>query len=869
MGLIEWYIMIGFYPKSVAILARSSRCPLTRPARLILRSSAAPRRFFSLSSSSSSSSILRSSLPSLNRLTRVRGLQSRTMASSSNNPFSTLLNRDPLTARLAILQPAADQNAPIELTLTDAVLKDTSYECISYDRSSKPTPGVDNNATMTVTVDGVPQDIPKQLGDALLTFRRKNRPRTLWADVLVGRTPTELSAQAGVQRAVLEGAERTLCWLGPDKGETTTLAFETIAEMGRRFEEAARAVGLSPDDRLSSATLQQMDGIRERLHNCSLGDLNSLNFPVWRQIYDVLRAPYWRTVQVVADIVLAPAPVVVCGRGNIRWASYIAATRALPLFQVKFFKVPLAPNVARGFEIANQIEVAERRRRLGESIELLPMVQTARECEPRDPRESIFSMLLIATPSKRVEFHKAGPQPLPSIDYNKTAQEVFVEAARYSVLERQDLMLWFAERPPCARRTKGLPSWVPDYGAVSPKVGALFNPNGGMRQWWENIKPETVRKPITITADNALCLQARPLDRVVHVSPIFNGGNARRLCYLEFQKLHEAMTSSSPSSSSSPAPPNPFSKEPLATITQRFWRTLILNSGGSRSASNTLSDSVPPPDDLGVSFESILAEEGVLAALDCSKHEVQLPENAARIRDSPEIMALLPRCGKAGPYEALLTHNTVGRRFFWTEGGRFGMSCIEDVRAVDSNLDRDNDQKVGDTAEGVEEVEKRRMADLGRMMSDPMAKMMTEQFQLYLNERDPNMARIHAKAVRGALPEMTEGALGRVDDGLREGDLVVACVGGFLPYVMRPKQKEAETEGGAEERTEDGASEGGKGKSNAQPAEDTPEDPSTYEYVGECYLHGAMQGEDFQSTRFFGQKYWNVDVSKLVDIKIV
>ncbi|KAI0880474.1 uncharacterized protein GGS22DRAFT_174957 [Annulohypoxylon maeteangense] len=853
--------MRRFYPK-FGLVVRRSRCPVTRPARIIL-SSAAPLRNFSPSSSLSSSPKHLS-----------RGPQSRTMASSSN-PFSTLLTRDAPTARLAILQPAEDQDAPIELTLTEAVLKDTSYECISYDRSASAA-----DTTETVSVDGVSQAIPKHLADALRTFRRKERPRTLWADVLAGRTPAELSAQAGTQRAVLEGAERTLCWLGADKGLSTTKAFATIAEMGRRFEDACRSVGLGPDDRLSAATMQQMEGLRGSLINSGAGDLNSFDFGIWDEIYDVFGASYWSSVQAVADIVLARAPVVVCGRSNIRWSSYIAASRAMPLYQAKFFGVPMLPSVFKGFEIANQIEIAERRRRLGESIELLPMVQTARDCGPRDVRESVFSMLLIATPSRRVEHHNAGPQPLPTIDYGKTPQQVFTEMARYSVLERQDLMLWYAERPPCARRLKGLPSWVPDFGAMPPKIGSLFNPISGMRHWWETIRPETAKKPITVSEDNALCLQARPLDRIVHVSPIFNAGNARRLCYTEFQKLHEAISSSSNSSSSdSPSPPNPFSNEPFTTTTQRFWRTLILNSGGSKTASDTLGDNVAPPDSLGNAFESILAEEGILAALDCSMHELQLPENAARMRASPEIMSLLPRCGKAGPYEALLAHNTIGRRLFWTQGGRFGLSAVEDVKAIDPNLERDTERGNGDGKEDEEdEVEKRRMPELGRLMNDPMTRMMMEQFQNYLNERDPNMARVHAKAVRGALPEMSEDALGRVDDGVRGGDLVVACVGGFFPYILRPQRKEpevnaegaeAEVEGGTAAKTAKGASEDGKGKSNLQPTEATSEDSSTYEFVGECYLHGSMQGEDFQSTRFFGQKYFDVDVSKLVDIKIV
>ncbi|KAI1099448.1 hypothetical protein F4804DRAFT_321825 [Jackrogersella minutella] len=71
---------------------------------------------------------------------------------ASSDPFSTLLSQDTLTARLAVLQPAADKNAPIELKLTDAVLKETSYECISYDRSSETSSALHN--TITVSVDG-------------------------------------------------------------------------------------------------------------------------------------------------------------------------------------------------------------------------------------------------------------------------------------------------------------------------------------------------------------------------------------------------------------------------------------------------------------------------------------------------------------------------------------------------------------------------------------------------------------------------------------------------------------------------------------------------------------------------------------------
>ncbi|KAI0114549.1 hypothetical protein F4776DRAFT_666695 [Hypoxylon sp. NC0597] len=775
---------------------------------------------------------------------------------SSSNPFSSLLGQQNITARLAILQPAADKDAPIELSLTEAAVKDTPYECISYDRSAKTAAAADN--MVTVKVDGEDQAIPKQLESALRTFRRKERARTFWADMLIGLTVEERSAQANIQRHVLENAERTLCWLGPDKGESTAKAFETIHEMGRRFTEACRQVGLGPDAGLMGATMQQMDGMREQLLNCPYNDLNSFNFNLWREIYDVYGSPYWKSVQCISEIVLARAPIIVCGRSNIRWAQYIASSRAMPVYQAKFFKVPLLPHVMKGFETANEIEIAERRRRLGQSLELLPMIQTARGCEPADPREIVFSMLHIATPSGRAQFHNQGSQPLPKIDYARTPQQVFTDAARYTVLERQDLLLWSGERPPCARRLKGLPSWVPDFAAKPPYMGAVFNPNAGMRAWWDEIRPAAARKPIRVSADNAVHLQARPLDRIVHVSPIFNAGNARRLCASEFKKLPEH--TSTPTSTSASASDG----ETLDQRTERFWRTLILNAGGTRGATATLRDNAPPPAEMGAHFQSLVAEESILKALNCTMVDLQTPRNAARLRNSPELMGLVQMCGKAARYETLLGKHAVGRRFFRTEGGRFGMTAIEDVVAADNSLAKEEkgseNERGGGRVAGPITTEEARRADMGRLMNDPIGRSMMESFQRYLNERDPAVARMAARAMRGEIPGRNEDEYVRTEDGVREGDLVVACVGGFYPYVLRPRSRQSEP-GTEASKAED---------SQSQPAEEREEDSATYEFVGECYLHKAMDGEDFQATgSLFRRKFFSVDVSKLVDITIV
>lgn len=177
----------------------------------------------------------------------------------ANNPFSTLLNPPDTSAQLAILLPAADNDAPIRLTLTQAILRQTSYGVISYDRTDA------DDDKVPVSVDGEDRPVPRALESALRALRRREQPRTLWADLLLlGHEDTARL------RHILSGAEETLCWLGPGSGEgasTTTgdvVVFETIAEMARRYSAACAQVGVDPDANLSRITAAQMTGLRER-----------------------------------------------------------------------------------------------------------------------------------------------------------------------------------------------------------------------------------------------------------------------------------------------------------------------------------------------------------------------------------------------------------------------------------------------------------------------------------------------------------------------------------------------------------------------------------------------------------------------------
>lgn len=691
---------------------------------------------------------------------------------NQNNPFAKLLHQ-PNLVRLAILHPA-ETNAPIKITLTDVKHEETPYECLSYDRTK-------DDDTIEIAVDDHTQAIPKSLESGLRAFRRKDRPRTLWADLLIGNNTEERSKQAGIMRTILENSERTLCWTG-EETERSAKAYQIIREMANRWTQACVKFGMPAS--FTRATPGQMQNVMTHLRSCPQNDLDSFNFATWNEIYDVFGSTYWKSVQCLPEIALAKKAIVVCGRNNIPWQDFHGASKALAIFHGKFFQVPLLPKVMKNISILHGIEIAERRRREGETIELLPMIMSARDADPKDPRESVFSMLPIVTPSKRLEYHNVQKSKLPDVDYSKSVQEVFIEASKYIIHERQDLLLWWSERAPCARRVKGLPSWAPDWSVGNGGASAL-NPNNDLRQWWDSVEP---RKRLTVSDDNALHLQAIPLDTITYLSPLFHGGNANRLAFKEWQRLEQLP-----------------SEESLEARRERFWRTLISNNGGF---GQTMASFGKPSNQVGGCFQSMLAEEEIYEKLDCTKEQLVLPEVNARIdRNDPRMRDLFMKAGRSGEFEHAMKTTTLGRRFFVTESGRFGMTGVENYSLVDSMYRNDQPEPQAGVAPSDTQP-------IGHLMSDPLARSMLEGFQGFLLNRDPNAANLVAKMMRGELeiqaPPKTEGA--------EVGDIIVACIGGFHPYVLRPVKN---------------AQDGGE-------ATTSPVSDSTYEYIGDCYLHGVM-----------------------------
>lgn len=671
------------------------------------------------------------------------------------NPFASLFSKRP-SGTIATLARLAPGGRSDEIALTLATFDPATcapFECISYDRSQ-------DWKTTEVSVDGKPTSIPLPLKEALHSFRHDRDSVILWADLLTGTSAEERSQQAQVMKTVMQNAQKVTCWLG-NGNERSSEAFDVLQTLANWNRQAS--IQINFPKKLSQATMRNMSDLRDFLRSRDLSKLKRQDAGLWREINSAISSPYFKSGHAITDLILGKEVFIRSGPGSIRWDDFNMAVRAMLFVLPGSDGVP-SPLLGESFQLLASIDVSVQRAEKGESLELLPMIQSARDAAiSSDPRELVFSILPIVTPSERAKILGNALEPLPVADYTKTTEQVFTEATKYIIQERQDLLIWWNQIPPCQRKIRDLPSFVPDWSTPIPKSLTFSDPKNGLRAWSESIKSP---KRIFIDDDNALHVQAHAFDQIVHVSPAFTRENFRGLLLKMWQQAIIVPG------------------EPKEQTLEKYWRCVVMDT--SAEYGESLRDTKKPDSGMWVNFQSILCEEMVLQALGCTLEELHnSPELQARARNDQACAELGPATGQSAPIEELIIRNSLGRRMFVTSSGKVGMTAVE----------------------GTDDSGERRVPNFDGPMGDSLGRSMLSAFQAHLAERNPELARITAEAMQGKLP-------GQRAPGVRSGDFVVALVGGFQPYVLRP-----------ESQTEDLQSE------------------KKYTFVGDCHLQGAMEGE--------------------------
>lgn len=686
---------------------------------------------------------------------------------ADTNPFARLFSAKPsgTIATLARLAPGKTTDG-IEISLATHDPKTSApYDCISYDRSKK----FDD---VDITVDGKPMPIPLPLKQALQSLRNPMDSILLWADLLTGNSAEERSKQAQVMKEVVQNARRVTCFLGPGSKRSGEV-FSVLQTLANWYRQACLHANFP--EKLSMATRRHMEDMQTSLRSRNMTEIRLHDTSLWQEINGVLTSSYFKSAQAITDIILGKEVIVQSGSGSLRWEDLDMALKAV-IFVLPSKGVMVPPSIAEYFQIISSIEISVRRAKKSETLELLPMVQSARDCSTSaDPRDLVFAMLPIVTPSDRVKGLGNKPEALPVADYTKSSEQVFTEAAKHIIQERQDFLIWWKQVPPCQRKLRDLPSFAPDWSAPLPESTFVPSVENKLRQWSDFVKSP---KRIFVDEDSALHVQAHAIDRIQNVSPIFTEKNYRRLV-LQMWKSGMRV-------------PGETNQKTL----DKFWRALVMDTDAEYG--ERLRDNKKPSGAMAESFQSLICEEMIMETLGCTVEEfMSSPALQARARADQSCVELSPATGKSEAFCNLLLHNSLGRRLFWTSTGKVGMTAIEG-----SATGADGD----DNSTGP------RVPNFDESLNNAMGRSMMDAFHAYLAQRDPAAARVAAQALQGNLP-------GQRAPGVRSGDIVVALVGGFQPYILRPVLSEQTT---------------GELKADAK-----------YAFVGGCHLQGAMDAECF------------------------
>lgn len=719
------------------------------------------------------------------------------------NPFAALFAC--CHFHVAQLEPNVSSKEPASLLLAPNPKTDVGYDCISYDRSR-------DYGTSKIVFAGSEINVPAPLETALRALRKPDKARFVWADLLLGQTQEQRSELAKLGKEVLQNATSTIAWLGPEDAFTAE-AFQNIKTLAIWWHQAKLHSNFP--EVAADATSEQMLKSWQYIHTQDITRLQPDNEFLWATMLGVFVSPYFDSVQTVPDIVLSSNTLITSGTSAVAWEDILAATNSLLVVMGQMLKRVPDEELVNAVSRLHQIEIARRRYRDGETLELLPMIQTARNARSVDAREYVFAMLPICGPSLRQQsLSKA--VPLPTADYSKSVESIFVETAKYVIEDRSDLLLWWSERPPHARRLREMPSWVPDYTTSLPEEkdggGPIRLSPGGkpsLRDWSESVKPQ--RR--IIVEENKLCLQAHRLDRITVISQMFTIKNYIEVAFDMFKRCPvQAYTN----------------KEEVMDI---FWRTCLLNVGGPTDTFREQAS--PAKETIWPSFMSMLAKAQILDRLGATMEQLNTDKEVQERAKTDQW------CQEQGTlivpdqtFEQMFLKAALGRRMFYTERGRMGMTAFEQLPVLD----------------GAEGEKQARMAELfnrpefrdqdaadGAILPSPFAAgPMQDAFLSFMRQRDPVASAEFEKTMK--LKDFARGA--------KVGDYIIAAVGGFYPYVVR--------QAGEQEPHLSQASIGGK----------------EFRFIGDCYLHGVMHGEPFSNRDWLGRHSWMTDV-KVENIKII
>jgi hypothetical protein len=370
--------------------------------------------------------------------------------------------------RLLILEPSPDPQYRISCSLLHRPIKETrDFEALSY------TWGTDK-AMAPILIDGGVLFVRFNLFYALRSLRFPTKRRILWIDALcINQTDiTERNNQVSQMMEIYSGAKEVIVWLG-EGNEYTDCGMDSLREISAPAKAIQDRILKKSSDR--HKLYNEWNNLFRSLHTRHDSDA------CFAGIFALFSRDWWTRAWTFQEIVLARDAKVQAGKKSIPWEYFEIFAMLVTVYEVSTAgqsrpewseKYRLFHSYAPS--LFNQAEtIRVMRMRLAEKIEI-PLSLIVNHTLGRfatDPRDKIYSILGLIN---------CGPRLRP--DYSLSCKKVYTAAFRAMLEYFGDLRVYNFVQDSHLDRGKELPSWVPDFMALTTgKIQGMTFINGGSR----------------------------------------------------------------------------------------------------------------------------------------------------------------------------------------------------------------------------------------------------------------------------------------------------------------------------------------------------------------------------------------------------
>ncbi|KAM0471207.1 hypothetical protein ACHAPX_009550 [Trichoderma viride] len=377
---------------------------------------------------------------------RPRPLEKPHVGTSRRKLFVYKPLSDNHSVRFLVLQPGSGSD-PLVASLQIGSLASADieqlppYEAVSYVWGS-------GSRQYELTCDGAVLPLTQSISDALNRVRLPDQPRRLWADqVCINQDDIpERSQQVKLMNLVYRNAKRVLVWLGRDPDGVAEEAGRTIRHLDGVFrdEKAHEEFKLAHEENLA---LQSSEP--------------------WVPLAKLTKLPWFQRIWIVQEIGTNAPASLYWGDTEIDWdtLSHVAAILNERYYHLRtrFLLNTSSIRYLHNRFVEPDTEYGHDHNRGNFAYEL----HRARHLLGNDPRDHIYAFL------GHYSISKAGKELQSlTVDYSKSVRDIYIDVAVRALRGAKDLVTLSAAhhgKPLMKRRASwangnlNLPSWAPDW----------------------------------------------------------------------------------------------------------------------------------------------------------------------------------------------------------------------------------------------------------------------------------------------------------------------------------------------------------------------------------------------------------------------